>query len=92
MDIEQSEIPPKNGGKRTLYPELHLLKPTHPGEAGDCKVYSISDELKVRAAVNYLTRTRGWLYTTRSDKEEATFTVWRRPDPIQQPAGEPNNV
>lgn len=79
--FEQTEIPSiKGGGRQTFYPELRKLRPTQDNEPGDCKVYPIADEVKVRAAVLYLTRTRGWHFTTRSDRDEGTFTVWRRPD------------
>ncbi len=78
MKIEKSIIP--LAGRETGYPELHELEPTKKGEEGDCVVYSIDDEIKVRSAANYLTRTRGWRFITRSDRSERTFTVWRRED------------
>lgn len=76
--FEQASIPRKGGGKVTLYPELRKLNPTPEGEEGDCQVYPLVDQAKVSSAIMYLTRTRGWHYTTRTDKDEGTFTVWRR--------------
>lgn len=78
MIKNQVTVPPRGGGRKTDYAELRTLAIVVKGEPSECAVYPLKDEIKVRSAANYLTRTKGYKFITRADKEEGTFTVWRR--------------
>jgi hypothetical protein len=78
MIKNKTPVPPRGGGRKTDYEELRTLAIVSKGEPSECAVYPLTDEVKVRSAANYLARTKGYKFITRTDKEESTFTIWRK--------------